>query len=114
MGCATRRSIATKAASRSAAAANRPTISVLPHPSSFPRISASTRRNSELEDVTRPSQSTRVAFGSRDSRTRRYEIAMATTPMGMFTKKIHSHPSESTMAPPTSGPKATASPIVAP
>ena len=87
---------------------------LLPQPSSFPRIRASTSRNSELENVTSPAQSTLVAFGSRDSRTRRYEIAIAATPIGTFRKKIHSHPSESTTAPPTSGPKATARPIVAP
>ena len=114
MGSATRRSIATKATSRTAAAENRPTMRVLPHPSSLPRISASTSRNSELENVMRPAQSTLVAFGSRDSRTRAYEIAIAAMPIGTFRKKIHSHPSESTIAPPTSGPKATARPMVAP
>ena len=87
---------------------------MLPQPSSLPRISASTSRNSELENVTRPAQSTRVAFGSRDSRTRAYVIAIAATPIGTFRKKIHSQPSESTITPPTSGPKATARPIVAP
>ena len=44
------------------------TISVLPQPSSLPRSSASTSRNSEPLKVTRPAQSMRVAFGSRDSR----------------------------------------------
>ena len=39
---------------------------------------------------------------------------MAAMPTGTLMKKTHSHPSESTSAPPTSGPMATATPMVAP
>jgi hypothetical protein len=39
---------------------------------------------------------------------------MAATPIGTLRKKIDSQPSESVSAPPTSGPIATATPIVAP
>ena len=38
----------------------------------------------------------------------------AITPMGTLTKKIHRHPIPLVMAPPTSGPTATAPPITAP
>ena len=39
---------------------------------------------------------------------------MATTPIGTLTKKIHRQPMPLVMAPPTSGPTATAPPITAP
>ena len=39
---------------------------------------------------------------------------MAATPTGTLTKKIHSQPSDSVSTPPTSGPIATAPPVVAP
>ena len=39
---------------------------------------------------------------------------MASTPIGTLTKKIHRHPIPLVMAPPTSGPTATAPPITAP
>ena len=41
-------------------------------------------------------------------------MTMATTPMGTLTKKIHRQPTPLVMAPPTSGPTATAPPITAP
>ena len=56
----------------------------------------------------------RDAFGSRDSRTRRRVIAIAAIPIGTFRKKIDSQPTHSVSTPPTSGPTATAMPIVAP
>jgi hypothetical protein len=68
IGSFTRRSIATNAASSRPAPANIDTISVLPQPSSLPRTSASTSRNSAPLKVATPAQSTRVAFGSRLSR----------------------------------------------
>jgi hypothetical protein len=37
---------------------------------------------------------------------------IATRPIGTLTQKIHSHASPSTTAPPTSGPLATASPVI--
>ena len=41
-------------------------------------------------------------------------IARVSQPIGTFTKKIHSQPRRSVSAPPTSGPTATANPVVAP
>ena len=55
------------------------------------------------------------AFGSRsDSGTRATVMAAVSRPIGTFTRKIHSQPSPSVSTPPTSGPTATAKPVVAP
>ena len=62
IGSRTRASMATNAARRTAAPANSDTISGLPQPSSLPRTSASTSRNSEPLNVATPAQSTRVAL----------------------------------------------------
>ena len=50
-------------------ATRKPTIRVEPQPFSLPSMRANTSRNSAPENVTRPIQSTPVAFGSRDSLT---------------------------------------------
>jgi hypothetical protein len=89
-------------------------MGALPQPSSFPLNRASTSRNNAPLKVRRPSQSTRDAFGSRDSRRRRRVTAIAAAPIGTLIRKIDSQPSRSVSAPPTSGPIATATPIVAP
>ena len=70
--------------------------------------------NSAMLNVTSPSQSVRVASGSRDSRTRATVTAIAARPIGTLRKKTQRHPSRLVTAPPTSGPTATAMPIVAP
>jgi hypothetical protein len=80
----------------------------------LPWIRAYTKRKSEPEKVTSPSQSIRVAPGSRDSAT---EVMVRNTPampIGTLTKKIQRHPRPEVSAPPTSGPTATAAPITAP
>ena len=64
--------------------------------------------------MTSPSQSTRVAFGSRDSRIRRNVTAIAASPIGTLRKNTQRQPKPLVIAPPTSGPTATATPIVAP
>ncbi len=70
--------------------------------------------NSEAEKVTNPIQSTRRTAGSRESAILVRVMSMATTPMGRFTKKIQRHPIPLVMAPPSSGPIATAPPTTAP
>ncbi len=90
------------------------TIVVEPQPSELPRTSAKTIANSPPEKVISPAQSTPVASGSFDSWTRRSVTARAMIPTGTLTKKIHCQPAPSVSAPPTSGPTATAAPIVAP
>jgi hypothetical protein len=62
-------SIATNAMSSAAAPANDATIVWLPQPTSLPRSSANTSRNSPPVKVTRPALSTRGACGSFDSAT---------------------------------------------
>ena len=68
IGSFTRAWIAMNAASSTPAPASSATIMVEPQPSSLPRSSPNTSRNSEVENVTSPAQSMREAFGSRDSR----------------------------------------------
>ena len=93
---------------------NRVTMRVLPQPSLFPRIRASTRVNSDTENVATPIQSTLWPVGSRDSCTLARVSPTAATPMGTLTKKIQRHPTPVVRAPPTSGPTATAPPRTAP
>jgi hypothetical protein len=82
IGSLTRASIATNAASSAAAPTSRETISVLLQPSAFPRRSASTSRKRAPLNVATPAQSTRVASGSRLSRSFRCVRAIAATPIG--------------------------------
>ena len=93
---------------------NRPVISGLPHPSSGPRTSAKTSMKSAPENETNPIQSMRLVLGSFDPATRVRVMKTASTPIGTLTKKIHRQPMPLVMAPPTSGPTATAPPITAP
>ncbi len=61
-----------------------------------------------------PNQSIRVALGSRDSRIRAKVSAIAATPTGTFRKNTQRQPGPLVIAPPTSGPTATETPMVAP
>ena len=83
-------------------------------PSSLPRSSASTSSAFALENVTVPPQSMPRAVSSRDSAILSTVTAIAAMPIGMFKKKIDCQPIACVNAPPTSGPRATATPIVAP
>ena len=87
---------------------------MLPQPLAFPRTRAKTSMKRATENETKPIQSMRRSLASFDSCTRLKVMAMATTPTGTLTKKIHRHPSPLVSAPPTSGPTATAPPITAP
>ncbi len=77
-------------------------------PSSLPRTRAKTSMNSAAEKVMKPIQSIRRVLGSRDSWTLARVTMMATMPIGTLTKKIQRHPMPLVIAPPTSGPTATA------
>ena len=70
--------------------------------------------NRPSEKVARPGQS--IGSGSGAFRLASFVVVrtMAPIPIGTLTKKIHSQPRPSVSAPPTSGPTATAPPIVAP
>ena len=64
--------------------------------------------------MTKPSQSGRPALGSRDSSTLVIATARATRQIGMLTKKIQRHDNPLVSTPPSTGPIATATPVVAP
>src|SRR3954471_15045565 len=114
IGRAWRRSTTTNAHSSTTAPIRNDTISGLPQPSALPRTSAKTSRNRPSENVTRPAQSTPAASGSRDSPTRVSVTAIAPIPIGTLMRKIDCQPTDSVRTPPTSGPTATAAPVVAP
>ncbi len=97
-----------------AEATNKLTMVVLDQPSSLPRTRAKTRMKRPSENETKPIQSIRRVLGSRDSAILASVMMMATAPMGTLTKKIQRHPMALVMAPPTSGPTATAPPVTAP
>ena len=86
----------------------------LPQPRSLPRTSAKTRQKRLAENVTKPTQSMRRVRWSLDSAILAIVMMTATTPMGTLTKKIQRQPMPLVMAPPMSGPIATAPPITAP
>src|SRR3954452_7727072 len=114
IGRSWRRSIPTKSANSTNAPPSDPTITALPQPSALPRSRPKTSRNSATDDVTSPAGSMPRDPGSTYSRMRMRARASATTPTGTLTKKIHSQPSPSVSAPPSSGPTATAAPTVEP
>src|SRR3954468_7183905 len=114
IGRAWRRSTTTNPQSSTTAPTRNETISGLPQPSALPRTRANTSRNRPPENVTSPAQSTPAASGSRDSSTRMSDTTIAPIPIGTLMRKIDSHPTDSVSTPPTSGPMATAAPVVAP
>ncbi len=61
-----------------------------------------------------PTGSRRRACGARDSGTKRSVSASAASPTGTFTQKIERQPTDSTSAPPSTGPSAMLRPTVAP
>ncbi len=64
--------------------------------------------------MTNPNQSGRPARGSCDSLTRHAAIAMVPRQIGMLTKKIQRQEMPLVSTPPSTGPTATATPVVAP
>src|SRR6185437_15332352 len=77
-------------------------------------MSPETRLASASVNVAKPAQSGRRARGSRDSDTLAAVSAIAATPTGALTKKIHRQDSPDVRMPPNNGPMATASPVIAP
>ena len=65
-------------------------------------------------NVTQPGQSGRRAPGARDSATRVRVTNSAAIPIGTLTKKIQRHERPLVSAPPSTGPTATATPVIAP
>ena len=107
-------STTTKATISTAPATSVPTIWPLDQPTSFPRKRPNTIRKRAAEKKSSPATSVRTVPGSRDSRSLRTASVSANAPIGTFTKKIQRQLSASVMIPPSSGPAATASPIVEP
>ena len=86
----------------------------LVQPSGLPRISPKISRKSATEKVATPGRSIREGSCAATLASLRSVRTIATSPIGTLTKKIHSQPRCSVISPPTSGPIATAPPIVAP
>ena len=108
------RSLTKKATMSTAAPTSRPMVLSLPQPKSLPRTSANTSRKRLTEKVTKPTQSMLRSRRSSDLAIWVKVMKTAMAPMGTFTKKIHRHPMPLVMAPPISGPMATAPPMTAP
>jgi hypothetical protein len=85
IGSRCRHSARRKTASSAAAPISRPTMSVLPQPSSGPRTRATTSMTSAPEKEESPIQSTRRVLGALDSCTRNRVISTARTPIGTLT-----------------------------
>ena len=99
---------------RTAAPVSRAMVVELPQPKSLPRTSAKTSRKRLTENVTKPTQSIWRDRRSSDLAIWVNVMRTAMTPMGTFTKKIQRQPMPLVIAPPMSGPMATAPPITAP
>ena len=110
IGSGVRSSHATKAAASSAPAANEPTTSRLPQPAALPRTRPQTTPNAAPVISASPGRSIAVS-GPWLSRICRSTNGIRTIPSGTLTQKIHSHASPSAIAPPTTGPLATDSPV---
>ena len=107
------RSTTTKATRRAPPPIRLPRIRALLQPLEFPRSSPKTIRKSAADRVSSPQMSARTARSSRDSFIRLSATQRANAPTGTFTKKTQRQPRVSVRIPPTSGPEATAAPIVA-
>ena len=103
-----------KPSSRITAAASDPSTCAEPQPASFERISPKTSSARPALKVTKPIQSRRRGCGSLVSGTARSVTSSATIPTGRFTKKIQRHDRPVVIAPPSTGPTATATPVIAP
>ena len=112
IGSRARSSQATNAATSSTPAASEPSTSRLSHPAWFPRTRPQTSPNAPAVTSARPGKS-RPVSGPRLSFIRVSTSGIAARPIGTLIQKIHSQLMPSTTAPPTSGPLATESPVIA-
>ena len=111
-GASARSSTTTKTAIATTPRPNAPTITGLPQPSGPPRTvpKMSARRPVVSNPIPSGSSGRR---GPNDSAMAGRTTESAAAPSGTLTRKIHRQPSPSVRSPPTSGPTATARPIVA-
>jgi hypothetical protein len=112
IGSRARSSHATNATTSSAPAASVPITSGLPQPAELPRTNPQTRPSAPPVTSARPGMS-RLVSGPKLSRMRVSTSGIATSPIGTLIQKIHSQLIPSTTAPPSSGPLATATPVIA-
>ena len=112
IGADVRSSQATKLATSTAPAPSATRIWGSVQPSVLPRTSPQTIPNSPLLTSASPGMS-RERSGPWLSRSRVAASGSTASPMGTFSQKIHCHEMPSTTAPPTSGPMATPSPLIA-
>ena len=103
---------ATKAARSSTPAASAATTSRLPQPAMLPRTRPHTRPKTPPVTSASPRRS-RAESGPKLSRSRPSASGTSAIPIGTFSQKIHCQASPSAIAPPTSGPLATARPVTA-
>ena len=111
-GAAERSSTATNAASAATPIVKAATIAGAPQPSALPRTVPKTRATRPIVSSPSPSGSS-GRLGPNDSATAGRTAAKAVRPSGTLTRKIQRQPSPSVSSPPTSGPTARASPMVA-
>ena len=114
-GARERRSIATKAISRIAAAARTPIVCAEPQPASSASSRAKTRAERPRVIVVAPATSKfRTSCSARDSAIRRGASAAAAIPIGTLTQSTHSQPRYSVRTPPRRTPAAPPEPATAP
>ena len=112
IGARALRSHAMKAASSADPSTSAETTSALPQPTEFPRTRPQTIPSAPTLTRPRPRMSSAVS-GPKLSGILRKMNGIASRPIGTFSQKIHSQLIPCTTAPPTSGPLATASPVIA-
>src|SRR5947207_263248 len=112
IGAGARSSHATNAAVRTAPTASAPPICGEPQPSVFARTRPQTIPNRPLLASARPGRSKRP--GPRLSSSRSSTSGTRAIPIGTFSQKTQCQLMPSTTAPPTSGPKAIARPLIPP
>ena len=113
IGCSVRSSHATKHTSSAAPATNEPTMPAEVQPTSLARTSPHTIPTRPALARARPGRSSRDA-GPRLSSSRSRISGASTSPIGTLSQKIQCQEMPLTIAPPTSGPSATARPLIPP
>ena len=113
IGAGARSSQSTNNASTIAPPASAPTISGLAQPTWLPRTRPQTIPSRPALARPSPGRSS-ASFGPRLSRRRSAASGISASPIGTLSQKIHCQEMPSTTAPPTSGPIATARPLIPP
>jgi hypothetical protein len=110
IGSRVRSSQATNATPSSRPATSDPTTSTLLQPAALPRTRPQTTPNAAPVTSASPARSIAV-FGPKLSLICRSTNGIRARPSGTLIQKIHCHASPSAIAPPTTGPLATARPV---